>query len=64
MVSLNHDGLGAGRRSQNIRPVRYFKRFCETRGPSELVLYETVVNYDDSGALFVGLLFAKTLQCV
>ena len=32
-------------------PVRRFKRFCETRSPSKVVLYETVVNYDSFGAV-------------
>ena len=52
MVSLTNEGLGTGRRSQKRRPVRRFNTFCETRGLSEFVLYETVVNSDDFGADF------------
>ena len=52
MVSLTNAGLGAGHRSRKRRPARRFSRICETRRPSEPVLYETVVNSVDFGAVF------------
>ena len=60
---MTNEGLGAGRRSRRRRPALRFSRFCETRGLSEFVLYETVVDSDDFGAVFFGFRLAKN-RCV